>query len=382
MCLAVLPVLGPARWDQVLAEFLEHLYDTDQSKELGKQVLSALLWIQPDIAGPLRRCFPVASQSLRGWARLHPGRSKAPLPRAVAAGMAAYLVKTGRLTLGLAVMTMFETYVRSGELLAMKAGQVVEGMAGATGALACVSIILHPEELEQPSKTGEWDSSIAFDLPRHKWLGELLLQRARAMPTAAPLWDFEYTTLLQVMREAAQAVGAGILDPTPHSCRHGGASHDFATDARRLPEIQARGKWRAMTSVRRYEKHARIAVQWGLLAPSVQQRLLASEEGLYTAFAGAWPKSSRGAGGRTDTSSWNFSPAVAGSVTSSADEGTECSVLTSRTLTASTFQIGESTASCAAGSSQAKSGGSGVARLAAPSRKHGALRKAAPSHRP
>ena len=351
ICLAVRPVLGPARWNQVLAAFREHLYDTGQPMELGRQVMSAHLWTQPAAAGPLGRCPPAAAQLLIGWGRLPPGRSKSPLRRAVTAELAAHLCKTGRRILGLAEMAMFVTYFSSGELLAVP-------------------------------NNGNWIATTASGRPRDQWLEQLRRQRARVLPPATPLGDVEFATLLRVMREAALAVDPGIPGRTPPSCPREGASHDCATGARRLPENQAGGKRPVMIPVRRYENLARTAVQWALLAPSVQLRRPASEEELCTAFAGAWLRSLRGAGGETGTSSSNFSPAVAGSVQRSAGEDMEYSASTSLTTTASTSPIGESTASCGAGSSQARSGGSGVARPATPSRKQGARHKAAPSRRP
>ena len=40
--------------------------------------------------------------------------------------------------------------------------------------------------------------------------------------------------------------------------RHGGASHELAVKARPLDEIKKRGRWLTDTSLRRYEKGARL----------------------------------------------------------------------------------------------------------------------------
>ena len=60
---------------------------------------------------------------------------------------------------------------------------------------------------------------------------------------------------------AAAATGVARLAPTPHGLRHGGASHDHAVRARHILAIQRRGRWRSFDSVRRYEKHGRLALQ-------------------------------------------------------------------------------------------------------------------------
>ena len=57
------------------------------------------------------------------------------------------------------------------------------------------------------------------------------------------------------------ALGVDVLKVTLHCFRHGGASHDFAVGARGIAEVQARGFWRAASSVRRYNKAGRIGLQ-------------------------------------------------------------------------------------------------------------------------
>ena len=89
------------------------------------------------------------------------------------------------------------------------------------------------------------------------------------------LFNFTYVDLLAAVREAASALGAAALRVTPHCFRHGGASHDRAVRARTLPEIQRRGMWASPNSVRRYDKHGRIGLQWMQLAE--QDRLLIEE---------------------------------------------------------------------------------------------------------
>ena len=51
------------------------------------------------------------------------------------------------------------------------------------GVLGQISVVLHPEDLGTPSKTGLVDSSVALDLPEHQWIGRALLcLKARRAP--------------------------------------------------------------------------------------------------------------------------------------------------------------------------------------------------------
>ena len=51
----------------------------------------------------------------------------------------------------------------------------------------------------------------------------------------------------------------GYLDITPHVMRHSGPSNDRALHCRTIEEVQKRGRWLASTSLRRYEKSARLS---------------------------------------------------------------------------------------------------------------------------
>ena len=65
----------------------------------------------------------------------------------------------------------------------------------------------------------------------------------------------------QDFQQAVARAGAALrLDPPPqlYQLRHTGASSDFASQRRTLPEIKRRGRWRAESSVRRYEKGGRL----------------------------------------------------------------------------------------------------------------------------
>ena len=60
-------------------------------------------------------------------------------------------------------------------------------------------------------------------------------------------------TLAQYEKAVAQAAAALQLDKlqvVPHTFRHTGPSHDVWTSQMSLPEVQARGHWATMQSVR------------------------------------------------------------------------------------------------------------------------------------
>ena len=78
-----------------------------------------------------------------------------------------------------------------------------------------------------------------------------------------------------MLASAVAVVGVGILRPTLYCLLHGGPSHDYAARCRDLIGIQKRGGWKSFSSVRRYEKAARLGQQWAKLSGPLQDRVAA-----------------------------------------------------------------------------------------------------------
>mmetsp|Transcript_177525 Transcript_177525/g.563195 ORF Transcript_177525/g.563195 Transcript_177525/m.563195 type:complete len:129 (+) Transcript_177525:758-1144(+) len=84
-------------------------------------------------------------------------------------------------------------------------------------------------------------------------------QRPKAGDQDSDLFDFSYEDLSQSFKKAVcqrkyDKVGIVHL----YQRRYGGASHDAATRARPMAEIQRRGRWARDRSLRRYESGDRI----------------------------------------------------------------------------------------------------------------------------
>jgi hypothetical protein len=64
---------------------------------------------------------------------------------------------------------------------------------------------------------------------------------------------------LALFRRAAHNIG---VDAVPCQGRHSGASLDRASNRRTQEEVQKRGRWATLTSVKRYEKAGRLNESW------------------------------------------------------------------------------------------------------------------------
>ncbi|CAK0800855.1 unnamed protein product, partial [Prorocentrum cordatum] len=232
-----LPDWPVAAWDAALADFLLWAFDQGVARATAARLGAAVLWGLPQLhVAPLQRCFPQLAHSLAGWKRLHPPGSRPPLPELVVRAAAAWLGHQGEFATALCVMLIAGSHM---------------------------SVVVHAAELQQPGKTGEMDHTVVLDLPRQQALAWALARlRDSRLGSWHPLWDFEYNLLQRRFGQALAAVGASCLAGTLYSLRRGGASHDRLTASRALMEVQQRGYWRAFNSVRRYDKHGRVAIEW------------------------------------------------------------------------------------------------------------------------
>ena len=80
-----------------------------------------------------------------------------------------------------------------------------------------------------------------------------------------PLWPFSAARFRERFSWEARLSGVSQVSPDVYALRHGGASTDAPLRTRPLNEIKSRGRWRTDSSVRRYNKHARLLKQLELL---------------------------------------------------------------------------------------------------------------------
>ena len=269
--MASLPTYSSDVWDQLLPEFLEYAFDVGVHRTTAAKAVSGLLWACPNLKQNRAVAFPATSAALVGWAKREPSLSRPPLPRAAMIAIVMWLVRNKHKLHAVAVLLMFEGYLRSAELLSLRAFQIVPPVRNQGPQF--VAVLAVAQELQEVSKTGESDISISLDLQRQASLGRVLLTIVRHLSPMQKVWPFEYDELSRVFRAAASAQSVAILKPTLHSLRHGGASHDRWVGARSLLDVQSRGAWKQMSSVKRYDKHARLTRQLNVLEPAVRARL-------------------------------------------------------------------------------------------------------------
>lgn len=105
------------------------------------------------------------------------------------------------------------------------------------------SLLVHPQEFEERSKTGASDEGLPLDSDYMDW-GLRIFGVLTAGRSSTPLWNCDYQTFCRAFRHATNKLGPSI---------------DRARLARPLAEVKKRGRWKSDRSVMRYEKAARLA---------------------------------------------------------------------------------------------------------------------------
>ena len=189
------------------------------------------------------------------WKRLEPGSSRPPAPRVLVLLVARWLAKHPR-----AHCSPLLPVVRNEHAAALRGFQRLPPIKGIPGTAGKWSPLIRASELAQPGKntrvrhqciTGSGTPSVS--------VSRTAGTQGNSRRTTAPS-PFSYTQPYQNTEDALKQLRCQQLQITPYTLRHGGASEDRAVSAKSLEEVQKRGRWKSFTSVRRYEKLARLSL--------------------------------------------------------------------------------------------------------------------------
>ena len=246
--------------DEGVASFINATYWQGESGSLGMKVRAALSWLLPRFQKEGIGRLPRTAQAARGTSRRAPGQTRLPLPECVMYAVPMVVAwQTAacppRPDAAVALMIALHCYLRPREMSRMLWSHIV-GSRGAGPGLA--ALLLHPSEEIVTSKTGENDETIIIDLP---WLAILLERLKRLRPANETVAGCPASELRRLILRAFdllllhQEFGQQNL----YVIRHSGVSADWLRARRTRRSIQDRGRWRAATSMRRYEKGGRAA---------------------------------------------------------------------------------------------------------------------------
>ncbi|CAE7231430.1 gag-pro-pol [Symbiodinium sp. CCMP2456] len=262
--------------DTSLSHVLDELFNEGEDLSMGQYMVAAVLYKLPYLKSPKQVLLPFVKQSLQGWKRLDPPKSRLPLPWEIVCLLAIMALAMGEVEIAMFMLVSFVCYLRPGEAGRLRVGDLVPPV----GTIKSWSLVLHPEEESVSSKTGEFDETILFDLPEIEFVAVGLHLHLNLAKRAKSDSMFTVTPPMVggFMRSQGDKLGitAKIGDVHPYRLRHGGPSRDIALRLRTLAEVQKRGRWKSFASVRRYEKGGRLSQQLQSLPRALRDRAIAA----------------------------------------------------------------------------------------------------------
>ena len=115
------------------------------------------------------------------------------------------------------------------------------------------------------------------------------------------MWNFRYPELLAAFKAAGEQLEMSWV--SPYLLRHAGPSWDALTGVRPMLEIQRRGQWKSVSSMARYEKHARVGADELRFSHAMRMHFRDCAQALEGVLLGRVPPPAPPPPGTTSTSS-------------------------------------------------------------------------------
>jgi hypothetical protein len=261
--------------DAALCQVLHEMFLEGQSLSAAQYMVASVLFHAPQFKSHRMSLLPTSKQTMQGWRKLDPPLSRLPLPPEVVCLMAKHAFRTGRIQEGLMMHLAMEAYLRPGEITRIRVMDFVPPLPGSRGAKW--SIVLHPVEMQRMSKAQEFDETILMDLPDQGILAETIYRVCRLgfRQNYERVFSPSFQQMMDVMQAACHHYNLQSLGP-PHAyrLRHAGPSRDFLLKLRTMSDIQHRGRWKASSSTRRYQKGGRLQQMMHLLPDAARREAL------------------------------------------------------------------------------------------------------------
>lgn len=265
-----------------------------RNKQLAVNAVYGIYFINPEFRGLLKR----SEQLLQGWGRLKPSISHPPLTWPLATLIAVTFAVNNHIDAALATLVSFDGLLRIGEMVNIKISDVStlqDSRRGTTAATALSSTASHPLH-QQPSlsstrvcirlaktKTGknQWCELFNNDL------GILITKFVANKDPNEYLFNFPSSRPADNYRQSLKLVldGLGLTQShySPHSLRHGGATHAHIHLNQSIEVIMHRGRWQSNNTCRSYIQSGNAALLTQQL-PSRVVALASSSESLWVSI--------------------------------------------------------------------------------------------------
>jgi integrase len=239
-----------------------------RNRQLAVNTVYGIYVQTPELRGLLKR----SEQLLKGWIRLAPPVSHPPLTWPLAVLLAATMAGNGLLDCAIATLVGFDALLRVSEMLGIRVGDV-STLSDIRRGLPSSSSHPFSQQLPLPSssrvclrlsvtKTGhnQWAELYTDEvgLLLTRWIhGRSAEEYVFGLPVAPSQRPDYYR---RALRATCDALGLSSSNFTPHSLRHGGATHAHLQLNQSIEHVMHRGRWRSNDTCRVYIQAGRAAL--------------------------------------------------------------------------------------------------------------------------
>ena len=242
--------------DEVISDWIEWQWVRGESVGLIADALSGLHFYWPEVRGHLRGAWRLFKQ----WRKIETPCRAPPLTQELARAFVAKAVSSNEIALATLIALGFHGLLRTGELLALRFGDIEFNQE-------CGVVSLHQ------SKTGLRTGSQEAIAVRDLQLLDTLVSLQRPSP-GTPLWPRSAQSFRASFRGLCNFFKVDGLNFKPYSLRRGGATYLLQNNTA-LESILVRGRWRSLSVARLYLQDGLAQIP-GLRSSAGQQRVISA----------------------------------------------------------------------------------------------------------
>ena len=243
-----------SKLDQLLAQFLEHLYLDDRPITYAGHTMSAFRRFYPQ----LRYKLPLAKQYFSNWRNVHVSQQAVPMPAALALAIAGVAVECHQLGFACLVLLGFLGFLRTSEMTSLEWRKISFQVTTGQIVLALPSTKTSKNKEESIVLTDSKVCLLLECLHRHS-------TTERVWPQSPPVFRRQLAEILDYLQPRDAAFSA-------YSIRRGGATHAFS-EGIAMDKLVIKGRWQNAKTARIYLDSGRAALVQLRFSPHTTRRI-------------------------------------------------------------------------------------------------------------
>lgn len=267
--------------DNCVSRYLAHVYRRNDGRlrQLAVGTVYGIYLFYPSVRGQLVVC----EQMLGGWRRLHPTISHPPLTWPLVTLIAVTMAHNHYMDGALGTLVAFDGLLRISEMSALRVGDVSAPSDRRRGGVSSIS----DSSLSQPSIASSSHVLLRLAVTKtgsNQWVEltnyqveHLLLQHISHLPPTARVFNLRRngrrhhpsTAYRIALKAVCKALGIESQGFTPHSLRHGGATHALQHLRQSVETVMLRGRWQSASSCRTYLQAGRAQLLQSTIDPQI-----------------------------------------------------------------------------------------------------------------